>query len=192
VIVAPAGSLTGSIGVFALRPTFKGLLDKLDIQVERMTRGARSDLLLASEPLSEQSAQLMQEAVDDVYRLFIDRVAAGRGMERADVEALAQGRVWTGEQAFERGMIDGIGGLLEAERQAKRAIGLDPNADVALIAYPPPGSLVDQLSQAFQGSVQEWVPSTSLPAVAEVVQDWIESASLGAPALVPPFVLDIR
>jgi protease-4 len=191
-IVASPGSLTGSIGVFALRPTYQGLLDKLDIQVEHMTRGARSDLLLSSKPFSPETAQLMHDSVDAVYQLFLDRVAAGRGIAREEVEAFAQGRVWTGEQAFERGLIDGLGGLTEAMVHAKRAVGLDPDADVALVPYPPPGSILDQLSEMLRGATLELVPTARLPRIAEFLEDWLESASLGAPALVPPFVLDIR
>jgi protease-4 len=191
-IVAPPGCFTGSIGVFAIRPTFEGLLDKLDIRVERIARGAHADLRLASKPLSPETAQLMQDSVDAVYELFVDRVASGRGMAREEVEKLAQGRVWTGEQALERGLIDGLGGLTEAVLYAKRAVGLEADADVSLVPYPPPGSLLEQLSETLQTSAPEMLPSASLPALAALVQGWIDSAPIGVPALIPPFVLDIR
>ncbi len=191
-IVAQPGSLTGSIGVFALRPTFHGLLDKLDIQVEHMTRGARSDLLLASKPLSAQTAARMDDAVDAVYQLFLDRVVAGREMPREDVEAFAQGRVWTGEQAFEHGLIDGLGGLREAVSRARQAVGLEPDADIALVPYPPPGSLADQLSELLRGVALQAVPSVSWPGLAGRMQEWLAAVPAGGPTLVPPFVLDIR
>jgi len=192
VILAEPGSLTGSIGVFALRPNLHGLFDKLDIQVERITRGARSDILLSSEPLSPESAQRMRDEVETIYQLFLDRVASGRGMDREQVERVAQGRVWTGQQALEQGLIDRLGGLTEAAVAAKQALGLDADADIALVPYPPPGSLFEQIDETLRRvSVELW-PSASLPGIAGRVQDWFESAPLGAPALIPPFVVDIR
>ncbi len=192
VILAPPGSLTGSIGVFALRPVLGELLDKLDIRVERMTRGAHADLLLGSKRLSPGTAALLRDEVEAIYELFVDRVADGRKLSREEVEALAQGRVWTGEQAFEHGLIDGLGGLREAVARAKQALDLDPDADVALAPYPPPGSLADQLSEILRGVALRAVPSLSLPGLAGRIQDWLVAVPVGVPALIPPFVLDIR
>jgi protease-4 len=105
---------------------------------------------------------------------------------------LAQGRVWTGEQAFERGLIDGLGGLSEAVAHAKQVVGLDPDADVALVPYPPPGSLADQLSELLRVAALQAVPSVSLPGLAGRLQDWLAAVPVGVPTLIPPFVLDIR
>jgi protease-4 len=192
VILAPPASLTGSIGVFALRPVLAGLLDKLDIRVEHMTRGAHADLLLGSTPLSPGTAALLRDEVDGIYELFIERVAAGRKLSRDEVDVLAQGRVWTGEQAFEHGLIDGLGGLREAVARAKQALDLDQDVDIALVPYPPPGSLADQLSELLRGVALQAVPSVSLPGLAGRMQDWLAAVPAGVPTLVPPFVLDIR
>jgi protease-4 len=192
VILAPPASLTGSIGVFALRPVFAGLFDKLDIRVERMTRGAHADLLLSSTRLSPGTAALLRDEVDAIYELFVERVASGRNLDRAAIEAVAQGRVWTGEQALEHGLIDGLGGLREAVAHAKQALGLDPDVDVALAPYPPPGSLADQLSETLRRIALRAVPSLSLPGLAGQIQDRLATVPVGVPALVPPFVLDIR
>jgi protease-4 len=191
-ILAQPGSVTGSIGVFALRPVLKGLLDKLDINVERMTRGAHADLLIASQPLSPETAAIMDREIEAIYRLFIERVAAGRKLDLKKVDGMAQGRVWTGEQALERGLIDELGGLTEAILRAKRALGLDADADVALIPYPEVGSLTEQLADTLRQISLEVVPDSPLQDIAERVQTWFDAAPVGAPALVPPFVFDIR
>jgi hypothetical protein len=82
--------------------------------------------------------------------------------------------------------------LTEAAVAAKQALGLDADADIALVPYPPPGSLFEQIDETLRRvSVELW-PSASLPGIAGRVQDWFESAPLGAPALIPPFVVDIR
>lgn len=191
-ILASPGSVTGSIGVFALRPVFKGLLDKLDINVERLMRGAHADLLLTSQPLSPETAAIVDREIEAIYRLFLERVADGRGLDLQTVDRIAQGRVWTGEQALERGLIDGLGGLNEAVLRGKQALGLDAEADVALIPYPEDDSLTAQLTDTLRRVSLEVVPDSPLKGLAERVQAWFDAAPVGAPALVPPFVFDIR
>ena len=191
-ILASPGSVTGSIGVFALRPVFKGLLDKLDINVETLTRGAHADLLLASQPLSPETAAIIDREIEAIYQLFLERVADGRRLDLQAVDRIAQGRVWTGEQALERGLIDGLGGLNEAVLRGKQALGLDAEADVALIPYPEDDSLIAQLTDTLRRVSLEVVPDSPLKGLAERVQAWFDAAPVGAPALVPPFVFDIR
>ena len=191
-ILAPPGSVTGSIGVFALRPVLKGLLEKLDITVERMTRGAHADLLITSEPLSPETAVLIDREVEAIYRLFIERVAAGRKLDLQVVDEIAQGRVWTGEQALARGLIDELGGLSEAVLRAKQALGLDADADVALIPYPDVDSLTEQLTDTLRQISLEVVLDSPLNSLAARAQTWFDAVPVGAPVLVPPFVVDIR
>jgi len=191
-ILASPGSVTGSIGVFALRPVFKGLLDKLDINVETLTRGAHADLLLTSQPLSPETAAIIDREIEAIYQLFLERVADGRRLDLQAVDRIAQGRVWTGEQALERGLIDGLGGLNEAVLRGKQALGLDAEADVALIPYPEDDSLIAQLTDTLRRVSLEIVPDSPLKGLAERVQAWFDAAPVGAPALVPPFVFDIR
>jgi protease-4 len=191
-ILAPPGSVTGSIGVFALRPVLKGLYEKLDIHVESMTRGAHAGLRISSQPLSPETAAIMNREVEAIYRLFIERVAAGRNLDLQKVDGVAQGRVWTGEQAKERGLIDELGGLSDAVVRAKLALGLDADADVALVPYPETDSLTEQLTDTLRRISLEVVPDSPFKGLAERVQAWLESAPVGAPVLVPPFVFDIK
>jgi len=191
-ILAPPASVTGSIGVFALRPVFKGLLDKLEINVESMTRGAHAGIQIASQPLSRDTAAILDLEVEAIYRLFIERVAQGRGLDLPAVDRVAQGRVWTGEQAFERGLIDELGGLREAVTRAKQSLGLDADADVALVPYPEVGTLAEQLTDTLWRVSLEATSASPLKGLAERVQTWFEAAPVEAPALVPPFAFDIR
>lgn len=192
VILATPGSVTGSIGAYALRPVLAGLLDKLDVEVATLTRGTHAGLALPSTPLSDGTLARLRDQTNSIYRLFVERVAVGRRLEIAEVEALAQGRVWTGEQAFERGLVDQLGGLTEAVERGKQALGLDATADVALVPYPAPGSFANQLSDALRRVALTALPKASLPGVAGRLQEWLETVPVGAPVLVPPFVLDIR
>jgi ClpP class serine protease len=170
----------------------KGLLDKLDINVESMTRGAHADLLVTSQPLSPETAAIIDREVEAIYRLFLERVAAGRKLSLQEVDKIAQGRVWTGEQALERGLIDGLGGLSEAVLRGKQALGLDADADVALIPYPEDDSLTAQLADTLRRVSLAAVADSPLKGLAERVQTWFDAAPVGGPVLVPPFVFDIR
>jgi protease-4 len=190
-IVADPATLTGSIGVFVLRPVLEGLLGKLDIGVEVLTRGAHADLLIGSRPLSEGSRRLLREEVRSIYDLFTQRVAAGRGMTVEQVDALGRGRVWTGAQALENGLIDELGGLSAAATRAKRAIGLDASADVSLVPYPSPSNLVGQIDEVLRRMSISARPALPLENLAARLEPWWTLAG-DAPSLIPPFLVEIR
>ena len=196
-IVSDPGTLTGSIGVFALRPAIGGLLDKLEIGVDSLTRGRHADFLLSSEKLSPAGHARLQTSVLDTYQLFLTRVADGRGMSIEEVDGIGQGRVWTGRQAFERGLVDELGGLYTAVRRAKKEVGLEPTDDVYLIPFPRALSLTDQLVQAFQmtairaGTVQlDWIES--LPGPLKQIAAWTRDLPSGTPLLIPPVMIEIH
>ena len=102
--------------MFVVRPVLRDLLAKLDIGVETLTRGSYASLLLASQPLSAHTRSWLHAEVESIYDLFLSRVSEGRGRTLADVDAVARGRVWTGEQAVTRGLVDELGGLRVAVR----------------------------------------------------------------------------
>jgi protease-4 len=191
-VVAPAGSLTGSIGVYVMRPVLGGMFEKLGIGVQTLTRGPRADLLLSSQPLSEASRERLRAEIADIYELFLRRVAIGRAMDPARVDSLGQGRVWTGAQAMEAGLIDGVGGLRAAVNRAKDKLGIDPNADVALMTFPAPKSMLQQIDDALSGlharALSEWV----IPEALRALEPWLVGVPEGAPALLPPVFVDVR
>ena len=188
-IVAQPASLTGSIGVFVLRPVLRGLLEKLDIGVESLTRGGYASLLLASEPLTESTRAWLHAEVVSIYDLFLSRVSEGRDLTLEQVDRVARGRVWTGEQAAGKGLIDEIGGLRVAVRRALTQLELDPEADVALVPYPAPASLAEQLDEMFRGFTTRADP---LGSVLRRAEPWLEAMRAGSPALLPPFIPIIR
>ncbi len=191
-IVASPSTITGSIGVIAVRPVIRQLLDKLDIGVEVLARGKHADMFMLSQPLADDSRERFDEQVRDVYKLFINRVAAGRGMPAERVDELGRGRVWTGVQALENGLVDALGGLTEALGVAKGRLGLEPSADVELIPFPPPRSLPDQLASAFEQAAIRVAANPSLPGVFGRVRSWLEAATWESPMLLPPFLVEIR
>lgn len=210
-IVADPGTLTGSIGVFAIRPVLGGLFEKLDIGIDSLTRGRHADFLLSSEHLSPGALARLQTSVSDTYQLFLARVAEGRGLAIDAVDKIGQGRVWTGAQAYDAGLVDELGGLYTAARRAKIEAGLDPDADVYLVPYPRVPSLSEQIFDAL-GSVSlasadapadgpppaDWPPSLSWPRHAvwpapfDELALWARWLPAETPLLVPPMLIEIR
>ncbi len=115
-IFAESSTLTGSIGVFGLVPNFKGLLNnKLGIHIDEVNTGKFSSLMgNPDKPLTEEERSIVQMEVNRTYATFMERVANGRKMKVEAVDSIGQGRVWTGKQAFELGLVDGIGNLQRA------------------------------------------------------------------------------
>jgi protease-4 len=198
-VVAHPGTITGSIGVFAVRPALGGLYERFGVHAATMQRAPHAELNLSSPPLSDDTAQWLDREVQEVYQLFLRRVAEGRGVEPAAIDAVAQGRVWTGAQAGERGLVDRLGGLRAAVEVAKERLGIAADADVALAVYPPPRPLAEQLGEAFRLSAARaaW---EALPFAAEELSAamtgrlgaWLGALAEGGALLVPPLWIEIR
>jgi protease-4 len=192
-IVAEPATLTGSIGVFAVRPGFGGLLDRIGIHSEILVRAPNAEINLLTPSLSPETRDWLQSDVDNVYHRFLARVAEGRGRDVSAISDIAEGRVWTGEQAVTRGLVDALGGLRAAVQRAKAKVGIDPAADVALAVYPPPKPLLVQIRDAIHASIARSV-SAALPfqPVAARAGAWMEALAGPGPVLAPYFWVDIR
>ena len=192
-IVASPGTITGSIGVFALRPVLEGVFEKLDIGFDSIVKGPHAELQLSTRPLSPVSRERLRAEVASIYDLFVDRVAAGRPLDRAQVDAVGQGRVWTGAQGKEVGLVDELGGLRAAIALGKRKLDIAEDADVALVVFPAPRSLVEQIQDAFTGARTSLLPAPALLAeVARRAEPWLEALESGVPMAVLPFSMEIH
>ena len=129
-VFAQPGTLTGSIGVLAGKVVVGALLDKLLVHREVVQRGEHASMSAADRPYSEQERRKLMEAIQRSYQIFLERVAASRGRDTAQLEPVAGGRVWTGQQAQERGLIDELGGLGRALAEARARAGLRADAPV--------------------------------------------------------------
>jgi protease-4 len=190
-IVSPPGTLTGSIGVLVVRPVLGGLFDKYDIGFESITRGRHADLQLASRHPSDASLARLRAEVRSFYEIFVNRVAAGRPLDFEGVDAVARGRVWTGAQAAERGLVDEVGGLRTAIRRAKQELGLAEDTDVALVPYPEPQSLAIQIQEILQSRI---AAMTANPVTRELrrLEPWLAAGAAGSPQALLPFPIEIR
>jgi protease IV len=118
VIVAQPNTITGSIGIFGVIPNIKGLDDKLGITYDGVKTNKMSDAISVTRQFTPEERDLMQNYVNRGYELFVKRCAEGRKMTTAQIKAIAEGRVWTGEDAIKIGLVDKIGGLNDAIKLA--------------------------------------------------------------------------
>lgn len=146
-IVANPTTLTGSIGVFGLIPNANELIDgKLGIKNEVVNTNKLSDMPSLTRALSDEEKQIMQEMVENVYSTFVSHVAEGRNMTYEQVDAIGQGRVWTGENALKLGLVDKLGTLDDAIAIAKNMAKLDTYRVVKLPKETDP---IEELMKGF-------------------------------------------
>ena len=124
-IIANPGTMTGSIGVIVKFPNLEGLFEKIGYRSEVIKSGPLKDVGASNRPMSEEERKLMQDLIDNVYGQFVRDIAAARGMEEDIIQELADGRVYTGEQALEVGLIDNLGNFTDAIMIAADMGGLD-------------------------------------------------------------------
>lgn len=124
-IFAEPTTITGSIGVFGMLPNIKGLADKIGINAQQVTTNDNAILFSVFEEMTESQEEYIRENILEVYDLFKKRVADGRGMTLDEVEEIAQGRVWTGEEALSLGLVDALGGLDAALQYAAEQVDLE-------------------------------------------------------------------
>ncbi len=135
-IVASPGTVTGSIGVVYGKLVARGLFERVGITTDEVHRGDNALLMSTFRPFTEDQRAKNDAFLDRVYATFVDRVADGRGLDRAHVHEVARGRVWTGTDALARGLVDELGGYRQALAAARSLAGIAADAPVKLEELP--------------------------------------------------------
>jgi protease-4 len=151
VIVAQPSTLTGSIGVFGGKFVTGGLYEKLGANIEATSAGRRAEMQSPERPYTLDEAAKLRDQLQAFYDRFVEIVADARRRTPADIDRVAQGRVWTGRQALEHGLVDALGGLDRAIELAKERAKIPPESDVEVVVYPPARSLFEMLSAELSG-----------------------------------------
>ncbi len=146
--VAHPTTITGSIGVFGGKLEASKLMERLQIRSEIYSRGRRAGLHDWMRPMSDDERTAMERTVQEIYRLFLDRVAVGRKKPFEEAERLARGRIWTGKQAQEHGLVDDLGGMETAIAKLRELAKLRESEIVDLVPRPPRRSMLDALRRA--------------------------------------------
>ncbi len=207
-IVAQPTTLTGSIGVFAGKYSIGGLYDKVGLTTASIKRGEYSDLFAMNRSLGEDGTRKLEEFVEGFYDTFLDKAADGRGTSTDAIHAVAQGRVWTGEQADDIGLVDAMGSLRTAIAIATEKAGID--GDARLLLYPRQPTFWEELLSGGNGPLGAFQAAGGLdrvvlgglsddpgPLGAQVraAQSLLLSAPLlssGQPALMAPYHLEVH
>ena len=152
-IISNATTLTGSIGVFSMIPDISGTLkDKLHVNLTPVNSNKHADMLGMTRPLTADEVDYMQASVERIYTKFTELVAEGREMAVADVDAIAQGRVWAGSDALKIGLVDEIGTIEDAIRYAALSIeGVESLNDVQVAEYPKPQTALEAIMESLMG-----------------------------------------
>ncbi len=158
-IVAEPSTITGSIGVVLGRPVIGGLYEWLGISNEYISRGKNAAIFREDKKWTPEEREVFQRSANFFYwDNFVPKVAAGRGRSVEQIHEVAQGRVWTGAQAKEKGLIDEFGGLNRAVEIARDLANLPADKDVKRIVFPSPRPFLQSI---FGGSDEETTISTS-------------------------------
>ncbi len=153
-IFSDATTITGSIGVFSMIPEFGGVTKKVGVGVETVGSNKHSDMFSLMRPFDKQELAYMQASVEDIYDSFVGLVAASRNMTVPAVDAIAQGRVWTGADALEIGLVDAIGNLEDAIAYAAALADYHSSDEYTVCDYPEPLPMIQQIMMQF-GSGEE-------------------------------------
>ncbi len=132
-IVAQAGTITGSIGVLMGKLVNNEMLRKLQVNAFSYLRGEHADMMTSESPFSKAQRGMMRSSIEHIYAQFLDRVAESRGKTSAEIDEIGGGRVWTGAQALEHGLVDELGNLQRALDKARELAQLPHNASAILI-----------------------------------------------------------
>ena len=153
-IVAQPNTITGSIGIFSILFNAQELFeDKLGITFDGVKTGQFSDIYTSNRPLRPEERAIIQKEVENNYDTFIRKAAEGRDMDEAQMRKIASGRVWTGHQALDNGLVDVLGGLQTAVEIAADKAGI--SEEYNLRYYPPQKSLLEELLGMDEASVKE-------------------------------------
>jgi protease-4 len=145
-IVSQPSTITGSIGVLFGKFDLSGLYNWLGMDIERIKLAPNSDLFSMTSSLSEAQIRQVTEWVGRTYTAFVSKAAEGRRMSFDELEAKARGRIYTGAQAQEAGLVDVLGGIHRAAREMRDALGLPEDAELQLELFPKPKTLLEVLT----------------------------------------------
>ncbi len=188
-ILAYAGTYTGSIGVVFGKPNLHGLYDKLGISLDTLTRGRYADIDSEYHPLTADARAKLRAGIDESYRDFVAKVAEARKRPFGQVEPLAQGRVWLGDQALERGLVDGLGGIDRAIDLVKERAKIARQEKVTILTYPPKRSIFDI---AFGRTPDSLFETRIAPLDKILKQPQIRSLLRGGMLRVMPYTVEVR
>jgi protease-4 len=195
-IVAEPGTITGSIGVFGGKFSLRGLYDKIGVSQETVTRGKNAALFSDYKPWDAAERAKVESLMTAFYDDFVGKAAEGRGKTREEIHAVAQGRVWTGADALEHGLVDKLGGFDVALESAKVRAKIGKNEEVALVVLPERRSwfetFMERQEEDPEGAADAHLLGRVLPGDVRSLLEAAVSLSDRGPVARLPFALRFR
>ncbi len=191
-IVASPATLTGSIGIYGGKFNILGLYHKLGLNVETVSRGRHAEMLSPYRDFTPEEAALFERSLESFYRGFVARVALGRRLSEAAVDSVAEGRVWTGEAARARGLVDRLGGLETALGMARARAGIPKGEAMVVELFPRVRrSFLERVVEGLAVGDDEADAALSLP---PMLRAWatVERFPTGEPLAIMPYRLEVR
>lgn len=159
-IVANPGTLTGSIGVIMEIPNMEGLMNKIGVKTEVIKSGKHKDIASVFRGINKEERDILQNVLDNVHDQFITAVSEGRKMLRDDVQTIADGRIYTGEQALKAGLIDELGNLEDAVKAAANLSGI--KGEPSVVSKEEKFSLISFLRGKMPKELTDMFPSVKV------------------------------
>ena len=201
-IVAEPSTITGSIGVVGGKPVVKGFYDWIGVTNEYVMRGKNAGMFRESEKFSDTERAKFEEFLKNTYQDFITKVGKGRAKEPSYIDSIGQGRVWTGRQGKENGLVDEYGGMDKAIELAKQLARIPADKGVQRVVMPKPPTLLEQLlgtaEDASDTSADAKQQSAVLSQLPQDVRESLRFAQLldkartGEPIYLMPFRMRIK
>jgi protease IV len=186
-IVAYPETETGSIGVVFGKPNLHGLYDKLGVSKDAVQRGKHADIDSDYTPLTAEERAKLKDGIDESYREFVTKVATARKRPYADIEPVAQGRVWLGSQAKDHGLVDELGGLDTAVAAVKKKAGIGAGEAVTIVTYPERRTLFEMLMR--KSTPEEMLEARVRQVVGRMpVRSWMRGGLLS----IVPMTIEVR
>jgi len=194
-------TLTGSIGVFGMIPDFsKAVKNRLKVNVVNVSSNKHGDMFSLMRPLDKEENAFVQRSIEDIYTRFVNIVSSSRSMSVNEVDAIGQGRVWSGNDALSKGLVDEIGTLEDAVRYAAALAGEKDIDKWNVCGYPKPLSTLEMLMEQFGSNKEEdkilgSLEGTAFAPAASVVKNWYNGLKSKEQNFIfarVPFILDVR
>jgi protease-4 len=186
-IVAQPATITGSIGVFGGKFSLRGLYDKIGVTKELLSRGERAAMFSEYRPWTDDERARIRTLMVSFYKDFVGKVAQGRKKSYEDIDAVAQGRVWTGSDALQHGLVDRLGGMDVAMAVAKEKARIGRDQEINVVVLPERKGLLDMLLERQEEGAMDAVPSD-----ARVLLRWVRLLGDSQILARLPFDLKIR
>ena len=197
-VVAQPGTITGYIGVVGGKLVLGGLYEKLGISTQSASRGQNAGILSSTTAFSDSERAAFQRFLSAIYEEFVAKAAESRGMSAADLEAVAQGRVWTGRQAFKADLVDELGGMETALALAKELAGLPADRAVEIVVYPKQLGIIELMQKLLGAQAAATGPGAAaaieglLPAPLGRFTPFLPLFRQPRPLALMPYVFELR